>query len=345
MDHRTPPTVLVIEDDVDTSELIAETVDDHFGGRCAVRCATLAELRRVNHAKADVALCDYTLPDGTGIDALRILTERRDDLPVIMITGERQVATAIDAIRHGAADYVIKFPEFLKTVPIIIEKNLEFARIRRDNGRLQTALASSLAELKRKNRELEEAAARFEEMASTDLLTGLANRRRLEQRLREMFTESVRYGSELSCMMIDLDGFKAINDTLGHQRGDELLMATGRVIQEQIRHADIGCRYGGDEFLIALPHTAHDTTVALAQRLAGAFRAQCERLCGEGARCGMSVGISSRTLSRPADPTQLIAHADAALYRSKLSGRSRIMICGPDGETAVSPDAAASWAA
>lgn len=332
------PKVLVIEDDPDTSELITATVNGHFGCPCTITCASVEEVRRVDFEHIDLALCDYHLPDGTGIKAMQIILDHREDVPVILVTGEREIVTAVEAIRHGAADYLIKFNDYLRTIPIVIEKNLEVARIRRDNLRLQAALSNSLAELKRKNRELEEAAARFELLASTDLLTNLANRRVLEQRLAVMFSEALRYGTELTCLMIDLDGFKATNDTLGHQRGDDLLVMTGRIITDQVRTSDVGARYGGDEFVIALPQTTCDTAVALGQRLIGEFRRQSEALLGDGARCGMSIGIASLTLSRPLDPHQLIAHADNALYRAKMSGRSRIMVCGPDGKSAMTPE-------
>jgi diguanylate cyclase (GGDEF)-like protein len=338
----TPPQVLVLEDDQDASDLITETVNDHFGGRCATPVRLVGELSNIDIAGVDIVLCDYNLPDGTALDALRILHERRDDLPVIVVTGERQVGTAIEAIRAGAADYLIKFTDYLRTIPVALEKNLEVARVRRENERLHNALASSLAQLKRKNTELEEAAAKFEQLASTDQLTGLANRRRLEQRLREMFIESQRYDTDLSCLMIDLDGFKLINDTLGHQKGDDLLGLTGRIIEEQIRDCDIGGRYGGDEFVIALPQTSHETAVALAQRLIAEFRRQSELLEIRGRRCGMSIGVASRRLSAPQTPVELVSQADRALYQAKLSGRSRIHICGPDGQSTISPESRAA---
>ena len=153
-----------------------------------------------------------------------------------------------------------------------------------------------------------------------------------------MFAEALRYAADLSCLMIDLDGFKATNDTLGHQKGDDLLALTGRIINEQIRVSDIGARYGGDEFVIALPHTPHETAVALARRLATEFQRQGAALLGEDMRCGMSIGVSCLSLSKPLDPLQLIAHADAALYTAKMSGRARIMVCSPDGATALAPE-------
>lgn len=336
------PRVLLIEDDDALAERMKRTLEGHFKWACTERCGSLAALANVDLARFDVVVCDDVLPDGRGLDAVQIIISRREELPVVLALAEDSARHAVGAVRMGAADCLVRVGDFVRTLPAMIEKNLELARIRRDNLRLQAALSSSLAELKRKNRELEEAASRFEAMATTDLLTSLANRRRLDQRLGLMFSEAVRYGQDLTCLMIDLDGFKSINDTLGHQRGDELLMLTGRIINEQIRSSDLGARYGGDEFVVILPHTGYETAISLGRRLVVEFQKQVGRVLGEIGRCGMSIGLSSLSLSRPLDAQQLIAHADSALYTAKLSGRSRIMVCGPDGVTAMAPESLAA---
>ena len=134
------------------AELIAEWVNRHFGCACTTRCGSLADLAKHDLNRVDMVMSDYNLPDGTGLDVLALVQGRREDLPVILVTGVREANTAVDAIRRGAYDYVMKVGDFARTIPVVIEKNLEVARIRRDNLRLQAALATSLAELKRKNR-------------------------------------------------------------------------------------------------------------------------------------------------------------------------------------------------
>ncbi len=336
--RREPPRILVVMGDAGSAASVVETIEAHYGAACVASRSSVGCLDAIDLHSLDAALIGFQLPDGDGFDALRSILRRRDDLPVIVLVGEREANFVVDGIRQGAADFIIRVGEYLPAIPVVIEKNLEVARVRRDNLRLQAALSSSLAELKRKNRELEQAAARFEQMASTDLLTNLANRRRLEAQLHAMFSEAMRYEQDLSCLMIDLDGFKAINDRLGHQRGDELLEMTGRIISAQIRASDLGARYGGDEFVVILPHTPHETAVTLAKRLMAEFRQQETELLGDELRCGMSIGVACLSLSKPTSPQQLIAHADTALYAAKLSSGVRLMVCGPDGATASAPN-------
>lgn len=338
------PRVLLLGGAPSLAAQIATCIDEHFDAPCSTRCSSISELDHVNIHSVDLAICDDTLPDADGFGALDALLERCSSLPVVVMTGVHDAARAAQAIRRGAADFILRTPEILTVLPMVVEKNLEAERIRAENRRLHAALAASLSELKRKNRELSDAAARYEALATTDPLTGLANRRRLKEQLHVMFSEAVRYGHDLSCLMIDLDGFKAINDTMGHQAGDEMLALAGRIVDEQVRVSDLAARYGGDEFVIILPHTGDETAGGLAHRLRAAFQ---RRSAGSAAgredriRMGMSVGVASLSVSRPLDAQQLIAHADAALYAAKGAGVG-VMLCNPDGRSAKEVVAAAA---
>ncbi len=175
--------------------------------------------------------------------------------------------------------------------------------------------------------------ARLEVMAWTDSLTGLANRRQIERRLPRLFAESVRYRRDLTCLMIDLDGFKDVNDELGHAAGDDLLRTAARVIIENLRASDIAARYGGDEFIALMPETDAGTAQVVAKRLALAFKEAAQAciadLAGQQAcfaRCTMSIGIATVHHSGPQSADDLIEHADTALYAAKAAGKSTIMV-------------------
>ncbi len=338
----TPPRatrILLIEDDNVAAKVVTQSLEAHFGAGCVVRAADAAQADAADLSKVDVALCDYHLPDGDGIAVTRRMLRRRPDLPVVMLTTEAEVATVVAAIGAGACDYVLKTVDFAAAAAVIVEKNLAMARVKRENALLHDALSKSMAELRAKNRDLESAVRQLQQLALTDELTGLANRRRLNDLLPQMYAQAVRYGSDLACLMIDLDGFKAINDTLGHARGDDLLSLTGEVIRRNIRSSDVGARLGGDEFVVLLPQTPCQTAALLAARLGAAFQREAARLGKVGMRCGMSIGVSCLALSQPADGDQLLVHADNALYAAKDSGKKRIMVCGPDGVTALEPEA------
>lgn len=324
----------MVEDDADAAALIVSTIRRAFPGSQTVVTRSIAELRAEDLRSYDLTLCDHNLPDGDAFSVLDVHAQSRDDLPVVVITGEHAASTAAEVIRAGASDYLPKSFDFLTLLPVIIAKNLESARIRRDNHRLQSALASSLAELKRKNRELADAAGKYKRLATTDPLTGLANRRVLDERLVQMFAEAQRYRHPLTCLMIDLDGFKIVNDTLGHRLGDQLLELAGQLIAREIRTSDLGVRYGGDEFVILQPHTDQASGAQFAERLIERFALGARVLTGPEMRCAMSVGIASTSPARLSQPWELIARADFALYAAKGHELQRIMLCDADGRSA-----------
>src|SRR5213079_1880396 len=118
-----------------------------------------------------------------------------------------------------------------------------------------------------KNAQLQASLRRLEEVAATDPLTGLYNRRHFSQLIEQLFAESQRYENDLSCVMIDLDGYKQLNDTYGHQVGDQLLVMAGKVISANMRRMDVAARYGGDEFVLLLPQAASEEASHAAGRI------------------------------------------------------------------------------
>ncbi len=322
MTEKSCPNILLVEDDRDTADLVRETLADHFGADRVVHAECVAEALRVDLAGIDIALLDLNLPDGSGLELMTQLLERREDLPVVMVTSEAGLDVAMKAIRQGAYDYIVKIGDYLFTIPLFIEKNLEVWRTKQENQRLQAELMQTLEEVNVKNKQLEEAVSQLEELASTDPLTGLANRRHVQQSLDRSFAESTRYGSDLACLMIDLDKFKKLNDTLGHQEGDRLLRTCARVLKANCRRSDVAGRYGGDEFVVLLPHTGPELAQQVARRIQQEFVVAVAGLGDAHAACSMSVGLACMSISHPATADQLVALADAALYRAKQTGAS-----------------------
>ena len=162
-----------------------------------------------------------------------------------------------------------------------------------------------------------------EELAATDPLTGLYNRRHFSRVLEQLFSESERMDTHLSCVMIDLDGYKQLNDTYGHAMGDQLLAVAGRVIMANMRKMDIAARYGGDEFILLLPHASSEDAVRVAQRIREEYYQGSALLMKREEGVTMSLGIVSRICSKPSGGDQLVMLADAALYQAKAAGRNR----------------------
>jgi two-component system cell cycle response regulator len=301
--------LLIVEDDEDQRDLIRETLEEHFGRGTVVSAGSRQEALAKDLGEFDLILSDYNLPDGSGMDLLEDV-KTRCSTPVILVTGENVGETAVSAIRRGAVDYVVKFGDYLFTIPLVVEKNLTVAEIKRQNELLQE-------ELRKKNKLLEE-------MASTDGLTGLFNRRYFNTVLEQLFAEAERYGTDLACVMIDMDGFKQLNDTCGHQVGDQLLQLVGRVIRGNLRRADVAARYGGDEFVLLLPQQSGEEVLPAIDRIRTDFKQALANTLPQAAKVSMSIGLVSKTALNVAGGEQLLAAADAAMYRAKQSGRDRV---------------------
>jgi len=173
--------------------------------------------------------------------------------------------------------------------------------------------------------EWQDRATQFQLMSITDPLTGLLNRRYLEERLTEELNRSTRYNYSMSCLMIDIDDFKKYNDLNGHQAGDAALKITAHGLKAALRSADIACRYGGEEFCILLPQTSLTEAGVIAERMRQRV-AETDYPYGKTQPLGVvsiSVGIS--TFARDVDTAEkVISAADRALYNAKSQGKNRI---------------------
>jgi len=278
----------------------------------------------------DVILLDYHLPDVRALELLDQISQICD-IPVIFVTGENDSAVAAEAIRRGAQDYVVKLGDYLFALPVAMEKNIRQHRLKRENIRLQDELRASLEEIRVKNLQLEESLRKLQTMADTDHLTGLANRRAFAETLSRYYGEAARYDFDLACAMGDLDDYKALNDTLGHQVGDQILVATADTIRSNLRTSDTAARYGGDEFVLLLPHTSVEMAINVAERIRRQFFLATQQHSKTRGGVTLSFGIASLKSDRPVAADALVAMADRALYVAKDRGKNRIVTFGEIG--------------
>ena len=164
---------------------------------------------------------------------------------------------------------------------------------------------------------------RLEALAETDALTGLANRRALRRRLTDDLRRARRYGSPVSLLLVDVDGLKRINDTRGHAAGDRVIRRVADAITATLREADLGARWGGDEFAILLPDTSADAARRSAERLAGHLRF---RRGTDVDPVSVSVGIATFDPAQDmrVNAEELVHRADEAMYSAKRAGRDLI---------------------
>jgi len=258
----------------------------------------------------DVILLDRVLPD---IDGNKICTwlknnEDTKGIPIIMLTAMDATAEKVKGLEAGADDYLPKPYEEVEL-----------------NARVYAALRTKSLqdELRKKNDELKEMLAKVEALSITDPLTGLFNRRRFEAILESEFRKAIRYKMPLSCIMIDIDHFKTVNDTYGHAIGDSVIKDVALLIQQGVRDVDTPCRWGGEEFIVLVPLTAKTDAERPAQRIMKSVSAHA--FAGmDGKTVTVSMGIAD--LSGPGidAPDKLIQAADSAMYEAKKNGRNRV---------------------
>lgn len=197
----------------------------------------------------------------------------------------------------------------------VSERNRELLQL---NQTLETRVAERTEELAIANRQQEE-------IALTDMLTGLPNRRHAMRRLAQAWDESVKENTPLACMMIDADGFKQVNDNHGHDAGDEVLRQLSRNLRYALRTDDIVCRLGGDEFFVICPHTQLDGAAKLAEKLRLAIAALRVPMGGGEWRGSISIGVAMRKAGMN-HFEQLIKTADEGVYTAKKNGRNCVAI-------------------
>ncbi len=185
---------------------------------------------------------------------------------------------------------------------------------RREQARLERYILPTRAELKYR--------------ATHDGLTGIYNRIFFQEKIEDEVRRSLRYGTPLSLLMMDIDHFKAINDTYGHQAGDACLSAVAALIRRLPRQVDTAARYGGEEFAVILPHTDIDQARHLAERIRQAVKDMRIPFGQHVIRLTVSIGIGCLDRGEGPGPEALIRAADQALYAAKEGGRNRVCTCG-----------------
>jgi len=271
-----------------------------------------AALDIVDHWVPDLILLDVMMPKVDGLEVVRRIkaNDALPFIPVIMQTALDSTERMVAGFEAGADDYVTKpinFAELEARVKSLL-------RIK--------ALQEALAE---RERELSEMNDKLLYMSLTDGLTGIDNRRSLEQRLHEMFEHSYRLYEPISCVMCDIDHFKKVNDTYGHQVGDKVLKDFAAILKGEAREIDRVGRYGGEEFLLLLPGTVLDSAVTFADRLRQRVEEHTFSYDGGTLKRTMSCGVAAWPHPRVADAEAMLRCADDALYVAKELGRNRVV--------------------
>ncbi|MDX2471189.1 MAG: diguanylate cyclase [SAR324 cluster bacterium] len=302
----TNPKILAIDDTPENLMLLG-AIAKNLDWQMTFATSGPEALEFVEHKIPDLILLDIMMPIMDGFEVLKRLkaSEKTKDIPVIFITAKTDPITIVKVFEQGAQDHIPK--PFNKTELV--------ARV---EGHLREKALKT--ELNLKVALLEAANSRLDQMASIDALTNLQNRRSIFASLSEAIANSKRYETSLCIMMLDIDHFKAVNDTYGHQRGDEVLVEIAKVISNNIREVDRAGRYGGEEFLVIFPSTGLEGAFQAAEKI----RSTVESLqwAEPDLKTAISGGLAIYTGQKE---LEFVGAADENLYKAKESGRNKIV--------------------
>ncbi|HEX2190587.1 MAG TPA: diguanylate cyclase [Longimicrobiaceae bacterium] len=310
--------ILVVDDHPDNVEIIDARLSSR-GYLIETASNGQEALARVHANPPHLILCDVMMPVMDGYEVSRRVKndETLPYIPIILVTARDSTADKVEGLEAGADDYLTKpinFPELEARVRSML-------RIKR----LQDELDLKNRELERANQELEVANRKLRKLSITDGLTELFNHRHVHELLHEEFERSRRSGEPMAVAMIDLDRFKAVNDTYGHPTGDVILYETARIIRETAREIDMVGRYGGEEFIAILPNTDEEDAGKFAERVRRSVEGYVFRDEAHEVRMTASSGVASFPGLDIDAPETLLKRADAALYAAKESGRNRVV--------------------
>ena len=302
--------ILLIEDDRQQQRLMEEMVNNFRRKPFSLTvAATYSDgLKKLLSGQYAAALLVDRLGESDGLALLREARIGGSVTPVILLTAEDSEEVDHAAMEAGAVDYLVK----AAVTPRLLERSLRYAL------------------------KIDETMAQMRQLAQRDELTHLLNRREFQRILEEEWDRGVRFHRPFSLIMIDIDYFKLINDTHGHQVGDEVLRHVASLLAGQIRNVDRVARYGGEEFALIMVETDRATAMASMKRLGVLLlETPCivrpeltiEVTLSAGVACSLEDGSSA---------TELVAAADRALYAAKKSGRNRIV--GADHTTVLFTD-------
>jgi diguanylate cyclase (GGDEF)-like protein len=301
----TPLRVLLIEDSDDDAELVVRELARSGYAVTKARVETAHALAAaLENDRWDLAIADFSMPQFSGTAALKIVRQFDPDMPFVFVSGTIGEDAAVAAMKSGAQDYIMKGS--LKRLAPAVERELREVEVRRSRKRAEERLAH---------------------LAYHDALTDLPNRVLLHDRLSQAMLAFHREAQPLALMVLDLDNFKAINDSLGHHAGDRVLRQVAARLRAMLRDTDTVARLGGDEFAVMLPQTdlkgAAMTGDKMLQRLNVPYILDERQLI-----VGASIGIAAFP-EHSTDADTLLQKADIAMYAAK-NGGTGLAVYAPD---------------
>jgi two-component system cell cycle response regulator len=297
----TAATILIADDSLVIRAIVRSGLEEE--GYLVIEADDgLTAVEQCRQQRPDVVLLDIEMP---GLDGHQVLNQLKADaelknIPVVFLTSRTGMDDIVAGLRGGAHDY--------------LKKPFEPAEL--------LARVGSAAHVKQLQDQLWERNTELDRISRTDSLTGLHNRRHLEDELQRQRNTARRHHDQLAVVLFDIDHFKHVNDTYGHPTGDLVLCEFARRLGQELRAGDIAGRWGGEEFLIILPRTDLAGAVHIAERIRIVTAATPITTAGQEITITVSGGCA---LGPAQDPDELIQIVDTRLYQAKAAGRNQIV--------------------
>lgn len=335
--------ILVADDEDALVRLIQRALSDRFEVLTASNGRLAAEILE-NHPDVAAVIADHRMPGMTGVELLATALTSHPFAVRVLCTASENMGDLSEAVNRARVHRFFTKPIRLVDLRSGLDGALEQARLERENRTLlveleskNRALAEALREIRSAERRLEaevdkrtaqlrETNAELERLALRDPLTGLYNRRYLEEALYTEVARGARYQLEVSLVFLDVDHFKAYNDTHGHPAGDALLIQLGEVLRVGGRASDVAARYGGEEFVLVLPQTSADGAKILADRVRERVEQSAFPLQHSQPGGNLTVSVGYATFPQDArNAAELLEAADRGLLKAKRYGRNCVV--------------------
>ncbi len=321
-------SILIVDDNPQNIQLVASHLKEE-GYRISFSQSGQDVLKKIENAAFDLILLDIMMPEMDGFEICTRVMQHPEykEVPIIFLTAKIDKDSIVKGFEVGAVDYIVKpfhGAELLARIRTHLELKAYREKVEEINIQLNKEILNGIKmqeELEASKRELEEMNRRLYEKATKDALTGLFNRRKMTDLIEYEYDRSLRTQLPFSIVITDIDHFKTVNDTHGHDCGDQVLEEVSRILMSMTRKQDQVSRWGGEEFLLLLPDTDTEGALTLAEKIREKIEAS-SCFCGETEiKITMTFGISC--FSEDKSDKKVIKEADLALYEGKNSGRNR----------------------
>jgi diguanylate cyclase (GGDEF)-like protein len=317
---RTINKILIVDDIPLGIKVLGELLKESY--EIMVATSGIKAIEIALKKKPDLILLDVVMPDMDGFETCRQFKEniKTVDIPVVFLTAMAESGDVVKGFEVGGQDYIVK--PFNKTEVLARVKNHIELKISKEKIKLDAL------ELAQKNQELQILLEKVEQMAMTDFLTGISNRRNAIDLMHKEVSRYNRSGENFSFIMVDVDNFKNINDIYGHECGDYVLKNMVDLIQGILRKYDMLARWGGEEFLIMLPGTDIFETKIVAEKIRSFIDAQTFNHKERSFGVTITAGVAQYQVDDDLD--SVIRRADEAMYRGKNQGKNCVIISSRD---------------